>query len=296
MKKETNKILNVGLIGNSEKAAFAEVVRSAASLIARSGRAVCCDAATAQFAGLEAQIFDSPSSLARQADLLLVFGGDGTMLRAAREIAGSHTPVLGINIGSLGFLTAVSSEELPVALERVWAGGFRIEPRHLLEALGKAAAGRMAHTALNDFVIGRGADTRLIELEVMVDGQPLTRYRCDGLIVSSPTGSTAYSLAAGGAIVFPTAAVLELTPICPHTLSNRSLIIPRQSNIGVRVISSKPQTILSADGQTICELACDDFVTLRSSRKTVRLMQMDGSSFPETLRRKLHWRGTPLSI
>jgi NAD+ kinase len=96
--------------------------------------------------------------------------------------------------------------------------------------------------------------------------------------------------------VFPTAAVLELTPICPHTLSNRSLIVPRTATIAVKVISSKPQTILSADGQTVCELACNDLITLRSSRKTVRLMQMAGSSFPDTLRRKLHWRGTPLSI
>jgi NAD+ kinase len=286
----------VGLIGNSGKPSFAEVVRRAAKLVAGAGRTVCCDSATAELAGLKAKIFDTPSLLAREVDMLLVFGGDGTMLRAGREIAGSHTPVLGINIGSLGFLTAVSSEEMPRAMEQVWEGRFEIEPRHLLEAFGETAAGRVSATALNDCVIGRGAATRLIELDVAVEGHPLTRYRCDGLIVSSPTGSTAYSLAAGGAIVFPTAAVLELTPICPHTLSNRSLIVPRTATIAVKVISSKPQTILSADGQTVCELACNDLITLRSSRKTVRLMQMAGSSFPDTLRRKLHWRGTPLSI
>ena len=286
----------MGLIGNSGKTAFAEVVRRAAKLVAAAGRVVCCDSATAELASLKARVFPTPSLLAREVDLLVVFGGDGTMLRAAREIAGSHTPVLGINIGSLGFLTAVSSAEMRSALDQVWSGRFRIESRHLLEASGMTAAGAVSQTALNDFVIGRGAATRLIELDVAVDGQPLTRYRCDGLIISSPTGSTAYSLAAGGAIVFPTAAVLELTPICPHTLSNRSLILPRTSSIAVKVISSKPQTILSADGQTICELACDDLVTLRSSRKTVRLMQMANSSFPDTLRRKLHWRGTPLSI
>ena len=290
------EIQSVGLIGNSGKPAFAEVARRAARLVADAGRVVCCDSTTAGLASLKARIFATPSLLAREVDMLMVFGGDGTMLRAAREIAGSRTPVLGINTGSLGFLTAVSSEEMPQALEQVWAGRYQLESRHLLEAFGDTSAGKVAHTALNDLVIGRGAATRLIELDVAVDGHPLTRYRCDGLIVSSPTGSTAYSLAAGGAIVFPTAAVLELTPICPHTLSNRSLIVPRSSAISVKVISSKPETILSADGQTVCELACNDLITLRSSRKSVRLMQMAGSSFPDTLRRKLHWRGTPLSI
>jgi NAD+ kinase len=296
LKELAHKIRKVGLIGNSGKPAFAEVVRRAAKLVASAGRIVCCDSSTSGLAALRAKVFETPYLLAREVDMLMVFGGDGTMLRAAREIAGSRTPVLGINIGSLGFLTAVSSEEMPRALEQVWGGHFQLESRHLLEASGKTAGGEVSHTALNDLVIGRGAATRLIELDVAVDGQPLTRYRCDGLIVSSPTGSTAYSLAAGGAIVFPTAAVLELTPICPHTLSNRSLIVPRTSTISVKVLSSRPQTILSADGQTICELACNDLVTLRSSRKSVRLMQMQGSSFPDTLRRKLHWRGTPLSI
>jgi len=286
----------VGLIGNSGKTACAAVVRRAVQLLTRAGREVSCDTATAELASLKASVFDSPSRLARQVDLLLVFGGDGTMLRAAREIAGSQTPILGINIGSLGFLTAVSSEQLPQALDQVWNNQFQLESRHLLEASGNVASGKIAQTALNDFVIGRGQATRLIELDVAVDGHPLTRYRCDGLIVSSPTGSTAYSLAAGGAIVFPTAAVLELTPICPHTLSNRSLVLPRTACITVKVISSKPQTILSADGQTICELASNDLMTFHSSRKAVRLMQMTGSSFADTLRRKLHWRGTPLSI
>jgi len=131
-------------------------------------------------------------------------------------------------------------------------------------------------------------------LEVRIDGSPLTRYRCDGLIVSSPTGSTAYSLAAGGAVVFPTAEVLALTPICPHTLSNRSLILPLTATIEVKVISPAPTTILSADGQVVCELAANDVITLRRSRRAVQLMHLAGSSFCETLRLKLHWRGATL--
>jgi NAD+ kinase len=148
--------------------------------------------------------------------------------------------------------------------------------------------------ALNDIVISRGIASRLIELEVRVDGEPLTRYRCDGLIVSSPTGSTAYSLAAGGAVVFPTAQVLELTPICPHTLSNRSLILPLTAKLEVCVVSQKPATILSADGQVVSELATGDRLSIVRSRRTVRLMHLAGSSFCETLRRKLHWRGATL--
>jgi len=129
---------------------------------------------------------------------------------------------------------------------------------------------------------------------VRIDSEPLTRYRCDGLIVSSPTGSTAYSLAAGGAVVFPTASVLEITPICPHTLSNRSLIVPLTSKIEVKVINPKPATILSADGQVVSELSAGDTLIIQRSRRSVRLMHLAGSSFCDTLRRKLHWRGATL--
>lgn len=232
--------------------------------------------------------------MARQVDLLLVFGGDGTILRVAREIAGSHTPILGVNIGSLGFLTAVPSDELAPALKRVWRGEFTFELRVLLRASGRCNGRLVAQDALNDIVISRGIVSRLIELEVSVDGDPLTSYRCDGLVVSSPTGSTAYSLAAGGAVVFPTAQVFELTPICPHTLSHRSLIIPHTATVEVRVISQKPATILSADGQVISELSAGDLLRIRRSRRSVRLMHLAGSSFCDTLRRKLHWRGATL--
>src|SRR5205823_2208353 len=204
------------------------------------------------------------------------------------------TPVLGINIGSLGFLTAVPSSDLAPALQRVWNGEFKFESRILIQAAGQCQGRLEEQTALNDIVISRGIASRLIELDVRVDGDPLTRYRCDGLIISSPTGSTAYSLAAGGAVVFPTADVFALTPICPHTLSNRSLILPLTSSIEVKVISPKPATILSADGQTVCELLAGDVITVRRSRKAVRLMHLAGSSFCETLRKKLHWRGASL--
>ncbi len=243
---------------------------------------------------MDAVICADAAALARQVDLLLVFGGDGTMLRVAREIAGSQTPMLGINIGGLGFLTAVPSADLAASAEQVWKGEFKFESRVLIEARARRNGDYIHQTALNDFVISRGIASRLIELHVSVDGDPVTRYRCDGLIVSSPTGSTAYSLAAGGAVVSPTADVFQLTPICPHTLSNRSLILPLTSNIAVKVVNPKPATILSADGQVVAELSSGDEITIRRSRQTVRLMRLEGSSFFEMLRVKLHWRGANL--
>ena len=269
-------------------------MRGAARLVARAGRRVYCDAATARQARLKCGICPDAATLARQVDLLVVFGGDGTMLRLAREIAGSRTPILGVNLGGLGFLTAVPSANLSRNLKRVWNGHFKFESRVLLQVTGRSGACRIDQTALNDIFIGRGVAPHLIELDVSIDGEPLTRYRCDGLVISSPTGSTAYSLSAGGAVVFPTAEVLALTPICPHTLSNRSLILPLAAVIDLRVANAKPTAILSADGQVVRELAAGDRVKIRRARRTVRLLHLAESSFCETLRGKLHWRGAYL--
>ena len=277
MKKLADKIKRVGLIGNAEKPTCANIIRKAARLIQRTGRKALIDPDTA--------------TLAREVDLLLVFGGDGTMLRVARDLAGSGPPMLGITIGGLGFLPAVPSNELPRALNHVWNGEFKYESRTLIEASGCCNGRQIQAPALNDIVVSRGAVSRLIGLDVSVDDEPLTRYRCDGLIISSPTGSTAYSLAAGGAEGFPTAELFALTPICPHALSNRSIILPLASTIGIKAMNPFPATILSADGQVIANLDAGDEVTIRRSRRTIRLMHLADGSFMETLRRKLQWRG-----
>ena len=280
MKKQADKIKRIGLIGNSDKAACAKTIREAARLIQRAGRKAFVDGDAA--------------SLAREVDLLLVFGGDGTMLGVAREIAGSPTPILGVNIGGLGFLTGVPSAELARALKCVWNGEFRFESRALIEASGIGNGKKILASALNDIVVSRGAVSRLIALDVSVDGELITNYRCDGLIISSPTGSTAYSLAAGGAVVLPTAEVFAMTPICPHALSNRSIILPLSSKICVKAISPLPATILSADGQLIGELDAGDEVVIRRSRRAIRLMHLADNSFFEALRHKLQWRGAYL--
>jgi NAD+ kinase len=291
LKKAAKKFKRIGLIGNSEKPAFRAVIQRAARLITQSGRKCLSEATTAQFTDLKCETVADAATLARETDLLLVFGGDGTILRAARETAVAKTPILGINIGGLGFLTAASATDLAAVLKQIWAGQFKFETRALIEATGRAGNRPFHHIALNDFVVSRGGVPRLVELEVCVDGQPLTRYRADGLIVSSPTGSTAYSLAAGGAIIAPTAEVFELTPICAHTLSNRSLILPFDSRIQIKIINPRPATVLSGDGQTLNELCQGDVVTIKRSRHSVRLVHLANSTFFDTLRAKLDWRG-----
>jgi len=294
LKKHADQIKTVALVGNAAKPACAAAVRRAAKLIRATGRQLVCDAPTAQLARLDLPTVADVATLARTADLMLVFGGDGTMLRAARDTAGSHTPILGINLGGLGFLTAVSSAQLALALAHIWRGEFKFESRSLLEGQVTCAQRRLRAVALNDLVISRGGTSRLIDLDVTVDGEALARYRCDGLILSSPTGSTAYSLAAGGALVHPLAEVMALTPISPHTLSNRSLILPLRSQVEIRVVTPHPSTVISADGELVCELDRGDTIQIRRSRRTVRLMHLADSSFYEALRRKLHWRGTYL--
>lgn len=286
MKKVGNK--RIGLIANSEKPSCRNLVREAAELIRESRRMVLTDIATASLSSLDVPTYPDAAALAKQADLLMVFGGDGTMLRVAREIAGSRTPMLGINAGGLGFLTDVQAHQLPLALQELWSGKTVEETRPLIEAVNHDWSFR----ALNDFVLTRGCSPRLIELEVTVDGEMLTVYRCDGLIVCSPTGSTAYSLAAGGAVVSPAAEVFTLTPICPHTLSNRSVIVSLDSVVTVRVLSKRVDTILTADGQQPRPLAEGDTVTIRRSKHEVRLLHLAGSTFFETLRRKLGWSGS----
>ncbi|MBM3831481.1 MAG: ATP-NAD kinase [Verrucomicrobia bacterium] len=292
MKLVAGKIRSVGLVANVEKHSCRAVVQQAARLVRASGRTVLADAATARFAGLKCAVAPDAAAVARETELLLVFGGDGTMLRAARETAAARTPLVGVNLGGLGFLTAISARDLARGLRAIWAGQFTVESRPLIAVSGALSGRLLTRTAVNDFVVSRGSGSRLIELEVTVDGEELTRYRCDGLVVSSPTGSTAYSLAAGGAIVSPSAPVFTLTPICPHTLSNRSVVVSLASVIGIRALGGRVETLLSADGEVLAPLAAGETVLIRREARAVRLVHLTGDSFFKKLRRKLSWSGT----
>jgi len=267
-------------------------VRHAAMLVARGGRTVAVEAQTARISGLQSRSFPNTHALAREVDLLLVIGGDGTILRVVGDLDGLGTPILGINAGRLGFLTAVSSTDLSAALQKLWKNDFTIEGRPLIRATGKCKGKRLEMTALNEIVISHGAVSRVIELDVRVNGGMLTRYRGDGLIVSSPTGSTAYSLSAGGPIISPAADVFAITPICAHALSNRSVIISLDSIVEVKLVSEEMETIVAADGQLLSSLNAGDAITIQRSRKVANMVQLGDASFFETVRHKLNWSGS----
>jgi NAD+ kinase len=234
----------------------------------------------------------SADELARRADLITVLGGDGTLLGIARLIGNRETPILGINLGGLGFLTQATIEEARGSLERVLAGECQVDRRIMLEAsvvngARPKAGGRML-PALNDAVIAKRALGTMLEIEVSADHKPFCSYRADGLIVATPTGSTAYALSAGGPIVFPTLDVLVLAPICPHTLSNRPVVLPDTCELEIRVRTGKLPAALTLDGQEMVPLGPEDAVRIRKSRNVVALIRSTHPYF-EIWRDKLHW-------
>ena len=224
-------------------------------------------------------------------DLLLVLGGDGTLLRGARMVAPHGVPVLGVNLGHLGFLTSASPDELETALTRALAGDVLIDPRMTLEVFAEGRDGevREAALALNDAVLHKGGVARVIRLAVHVHGQEVGTYSADGIIFSTPTGSTAYSLSAGGPIVSPAVDCIIATPICPHTLAVRPLVLPAEEVISVEVLSPTEELILTIDGQEGGALSPGERVVVRRGERPVRLVRFPGQTFFSTLRRKLRW-------
>lgn len=287
-----NKVKKIAIVAKAETSAAKRIVQQAIKLAKAAGLQPVTDESTASLAKLKLPIRKDPIAISRFADLIMVIGGDGTMLHWARTTAGSGTPIFGVNVGGLGFLTASSWKDLPKAMNAVLAGKFSIESRTLLSAIGQSCREKFKLKAMNDFVISRGSIPRMIRLEVKVDGEVLTTYRCDGLVISTSTGSTAYSLAAGGAIIAPEAKVISITPICPHTLSNRAVIINQQSTIEVRMLDTKREANLSADGWDCLELETKTPVIIRRNPQSVKLARLTDSSFFKTLRHKLQWMGS----
>lgn len=222
-------------------------------------------------------------------DLLLVLGGDGTLLSMARLVGDLGVPILGVNLGGLGFLTALTVEELFPALEACLRGEMVIEERMMLAAAVVRQGERLTeYVALNDVVITKSAMSRIINLEVAVDGKLATAYRADGLIVSTPTGSTAYCLSAGGPIVFPTMDAVVLTPICSHTLTNRPIVLPGGVAIEVTLLSDQ-DVALTLDGQVSLALKRSDIVEIRPAAARIRLLRPPQKHFFSVLRTKLKW-------
>lgn len=230
-----------------------------------------------------------PEELVKRADLISVFGGDGTMLYAARLIGASRIPIMGINLGSLGFLTEVKLDEMHAAFEIVLSGRYQLEERVLLDVEVIRGGQVSAHyLALNDAVINKGALARIIELEVSVNSQPVLFTRADGLIIATPTGSTAYSLAAGGPILYPALDAFIIAPICPHTLTNRPVVIPDRDAVVV-CLRRGTDVMLTLDGQVGTHLQPQDCVKIRRAEATLALVLPFGNTFFKLLREKLRW-------
>jgi NAD+ kinase len=224
------------------------------------------------------------------ADLCVVVGGDGTLLAAARLIGERQVPILAINYGGLGFLTEVTREEMYPALERVLLGETLIDQRMMIVvSVVRGSETVAAYEALNDAVIHKGTLARIIELEASVDGRYVSRFKSDGLILATPTGSTAYNLSAGGPIVHPSMAAIVMTPICPHTLTNRPLVLPAESRVEITLRSAHDEVYVTVDGQVGMKLDLGDRVTAQRSGRTVRLVTPRGKDYFDVLRRKLKW-------
>ncbi|MGH9340736.1 MAG: NAD(+)/NADH kinase [Acidobacteriota bacterium] len=227
--------------------------------------------------------------LPEKADAIVVFGGDGTFLSVARTIQDQSTPILGVNLGSLGFLTEVTLTELYPALESFLRGDYRLETRCMLMAEVRQLTGEVTiYHALNDVVINKGTLARIITMEAYVGEDFVALYLADGIIIATPTGSTAYSLSAGGPIVFPTLDAVIMTPICPHTLTNRAVVIPANSDIRIKLKSGE-DVMLTIDGQVGVGLKEGDEVICSRSSHTVRLIKPTGKHFFNVLREKLKW-------
>jgi NAD+ kinase len=280
------RVETVGVVAKRSPTATA-VARELAEWLGRRGHGVRLDLETRS--SLQR---DDIQPLAQDGgcDLIVVLGGDGTLLSVARRHAGGP-PILGVNLGRLGFLTEIAREELYPTLVEVLAGEFVSEPRSLLEVtLERADGRRQTYLALNDAVLAKTALSRIIELELVVDGRPVSRYRADGLVVSTPTGSTAYNLSAGGPILHPLLPVAVLTPICPHTLTLRPLVVPDTSRVEVTLRTPRESVYLTVDGQEGDTVGHGDRVRIVRHAAQVQLVRAGvPRSIYEGLRSKLHW-------
>jgi len=279
----------VGIVSRPRQAEIASVVPKLIEWLEGRGLAVLYDRETGSClasGGRER----SREELAGAVDLLIVLGGDGTLLSAARLLGEHSVPILPVNLGGLGFLTSVTLAELYPILEEVLAGRSRLSERTLLDTRvvrdGKVFA---HHHALNDIVLNKGAVARIIDLDLHVDGNLVCSYKADGLILSTPTGSTAYSLAAGGPIVYPTVAAFIVTPICPHTLTNRPLVIPDTTQLEVSFRAADEPVYLTVDGQVGVELHHADKVSVAKAVHRILLVRPARKSYFEILRKKLKW-------
>jgi len=283
----------VGVIANSKRPHAADVFERLVHKADKLGWSLFADQASAKHLP-SATVIDF-NQFASTVDVLLSMGGDGTVLFCAKLLEGATVPILGINLGSLGFLTAVSEDNLEEALDA-------LQSEHCTSAARMVATCAVVHDGntgpalrvLNDAVIGFGGSSRIVTLDLTIDGEPISSFACDGLIVSTPAGSTGHALSTGGPILQPGTNAFGINLICPHTLSNRPLVIPGSSIIEISVKASHKALILSVDGQDVEELSPGDIVRITRSEKPAFFLYPPDYSYFSVLRQKLHWRGSNL--
>lgn len=278
----------IGIIAKTQRSYPIKVVLDLIQWLKNKKIEVFFDKETA--AAIELESNYKKSDVISKIDLLIVLGGDGTFLSAARLVGGNSVPIMGINLGSLGFLTEVTREEIYPVLSRVLKGDFETEERLLLDIKVLRKGEKIAeHKILNDVVVNKGALARIIDLEVKINNKYVTSYRSDGLIISTPTGSTAYSLAAGGPIVYPSLRALILSPICPFNLTNRPIVIPDDVTIEVKLSTDYEDVHITLDGQVGLGMQYKDVLSITRSPEGIKLIKVPEKNHYEILRKKLKW-------
>ncbi len=281
----------IGVIANCGKAEARAVLARLARKARALGLAVLSSGDTARL--LPGCRRAAPAEMRRRADALIALGGDGTLLHAARMLGAADTPILGVNLGALGFLTSITTDGLEHALERLASGKFIVAERSTLACDVYRARRRLGrYRGLNDVVVGWGRSSRIITVDAEVDGTPIASYRCDGLVLSTPTGSTGHSLSAGGPIVHPDADVLLLNVICPHTLSARPLVLPDRARMALTIRAAAKPLLLSVDGQEERALKEGDRLEIARGADCVKFIHLPDYSYFSVLRQKLQWRGS----
>lgn len=281
----------IGLIAHPRKKGVGELIKAVGEEFRKLGVEVRLEKDAAAIVG-EKSVLTIPE-LAKETDLLVVLGGDGTILNVADHLAENTKPIFGINVGSLGFLTCSTSADYREAVQAVAKGKIHFSERTMLQ-VQLTSGGKKGPPAigLNDVVLSRGKLSRLILLRTRVDGESLTEFNADGIIVATPTGSTAYSLSAGGPILAPESGVFVITPICPHVLTNRSVIVREESVIEIEVSDPDDPVYLTVDGRDPALLKFGDIVTIRRTEKKLPLAVMPDVSFFGVVRQKLKWSGS----
>jgi NAD+ kinase len=283
----------IGIIAHTGKAGVGDLVNAIAEEFDGFSIKPLLEKETARIAGKKSDY--SITDLGAAADLLVVAGGDGTILRVVGQLGEAIKPIFGINVGSLGFLTTASSATYREAVECLARDRINFSQRGLLEARVRLREKQTAKMlALNDAVLSRGELSRLVMLRTRVNGEPLTEFNADGLIVATPTGSTAYSLSAGGPILDPESGVFVITPICPHVLTNRSIIVAEGSTIEIEASDPDYPVFLTLDGRKPIHVERGSVVTIRKAKKTLPLASLPDVSFFSVVRQKLKWSGSNL--